>query len=237
MISYFNEIKNRFLLIFFSQIVSFLSLCYYKNVLLFNIVYPILKLGNLDESHFILTDVMELFAVYLNLILFFNKQFLAAIFFYHLCAFLVPAWHRVEFLNVTFLGKIILSLWFFSSIVTNSILIPFSWLFFSGFHSASSGVTVQVYFDPKLSEYLNFYISFYWANLWYLWLVGLLLWLLNLPIITQSLTRKYRKFFYFCFVFFSTLICVDIFCQFIYLAFIIFSFEFIFIVKLVSPRQ
>jgi sec-independent protein translocase protein TatC len=233
--AYFIEIKNRLFLILASQTCSFLVLYYYKNILLFITVYPILKLKT-PVSYFIVNDVMELFSVYFYIILFINKQLIVLSFFYHFFVFTAPAWYKSEFQSLTLAGKVIFCLWISSNLATNVIFIPVTWLFFLDFNNTEYGLFFNVYFEPRLIDYLHFYVVFYWVNFWYCQLAGLIFFSLSLPLVSLTFIKKYRKFFYFGFFLIAAVVCSDIFSQLFFIMILLLTYELSLIGKLMSFR-
>lgn len=233
---YFVEIKNRLILVFILQVSTLLSLYYYKTCVLFTVVSPVTQL---DESmhYFIFTSVTEPFSVHFNLTFFINKQLSIAYFLYQFSIFLLPAFYKLEFLNIFLFSKITFVFWVLSAFAANLVVIPLTWCFFLEFYNSSCSITLNTYFEFKLLEYLNFYTTFYWLNFLYFQFIGLLFFLLNLPKMTTKFIQKYRKIFLFMFFLISAIVCPDISSQLIFVSVLISTYEISIFSKLLSFRQ
>ena len=201
---YYLEIKNRFLLIFFTWIYT-VFVCYiYKETLLF---FCLTKVDSFYNSnvifYFIFTDVKEVFSVYIKLIFFISNQVLIFYSIFHCLSFISLGLYKFEyrFLNLMFYSGIFF--WFFSFIVLNQILLPISWNFFLSFQSLTS---YNLYFEAKLNEYLNFYIFFYYICTFYCQIFSILVFFFDYINTNKRIIKKFRKFFYYSFVCISTLV-------------------------------
>jgi sec-independent protein translocase protein TatC len=210
MIKYFIEFKNRLVFILLFYLSTFLVLYVYKEILLFLLVQPKSKINiNSNSFYFIFTDVTEIFYVYIKLILFISFQFLILFIIYNVFIFLIPALFKKEYYYMKTFIKTIFYTWLFSGLVSNYYLIPISWDFFLSFQNFISDKSFNLYFEAKLNEYFNFYISFYYVCFFYFQFSILLFW--GLKYLNEEINniKKFRKVYYFCFVILSTLLCPD----------------------------
>jgi len=203
---YYLEIKNRI----FLSLVSWLSvgiICYfYKETLLFLFIsFSNYSALTGSKPYFIFTDVTEIFTVYAQLIFFISNQILFIKLNYHVLMFLSLGLYKFEYTNLKFAFKILLSSWIVSIFLLNKILMPLSWNFFLSFQDQTNLKTVALFFEAKLNEYFNFYISLYYICLLnFLFFIFVALFINN---ISDDLSKiqSFRKIFYFIFVMFSTL--------------------------------
>lgn len=223
MSKYLIEIKNRLILFFFASLVT-MFVCYlYKEILLFLVIYFCLKLDSL-EFYFIFTNIIEVFSVYLDLILFIHFQIFLFFFIYHTFVFLIPAFYNFEYKYLIFYFQIFLFFWFFSILLTNYVLIPISWKFFVSFQTFYFGQSF--YFESKLSEYFNFYKSVYYFCIIYCQFFSLLFIFFKDINSKKLYVKKFRKLYYYIFTVFATFICPpDIFSQIILSCCLIFIYE------------
>ena len=176
--------------------------------------------------YFIFTDVAEVFYVYLTLIFFIGNQVLFLYFFYNLLSFLSSGLfyseyaYLVSFVRVSFI-------WFlFSVIVYYKIFFPLCWDFFLSFQNMEIIKLTTLYFESKISEYLFFYISFYYVCVFYFQLLLLLFVFFDFSKAKSKLVKKFRKSFYYFFILFSTLVTPpDVFSQLLLSSCLIFSYE------------
>lgn len=245
MIIYLVEIKNRFFFVLI-LLISVLFMSYiYKEILLFLVIKPFSVKdinANLDIFYFIFTDLTEILSVYLKLISFIAVQLTIFNVSYHCFIFFSPALFKKEYNFVSTLVITCFTIWLFSLIIVNYYIIPLSWQFFFSFQSMISTKFISLHFEPKIKEYLNFCLSIYYNVILYSQLFALLFIInLNYNYNNIKLIKKYRKFYYFIFVVFST--CVsppDILSQLIISFGLIFVYEFsiiIFIIKKLLIRQ
>jgi Sec-independent protein secretion pathway component TatC len=104
---YFLEMKNRFFLLCITWL-SILFVSYvYKETLLFTVIQPNLSLNYYkDNFYFIFTNILEVFIVYLKLILFLSLQISFIYLFYHIFIFLSSGLFYLEYLYFKFFIKI-----------------------------------------------------------------------------------------------------------------------------------
>ena len=131
--TYLLEIRNRLILTFLTWLSIVMVSYLYKETLLFLLLQPNKLLESSKDPYsfyFIFTNVTELFSVYIQLIIFLSTQIVFIYLLYHCFSFLSLAFFNWEYrLFLSFL-KLSLSVWCFSIILTNYILIPLTWNFF-----------------------------------------------------------------------------------------------------------
>lgn len=204
MFKYILEIKNRIILLFitwFSVIcVSYL----YKETLLFLFIESELFTNNeFKVYYFIFTDVIEVFSVYIELIFFVSLQIWIIYLMYHMFIFLSYGLFIVEYYYLNYMVKTVLVIWFFSIIISKYFLIPSMWNFFINFQN---GTYLNLYFEAKLNEYLNFYMKFYYIFIFYCQIFSVLLFFFKYTNANCSFIKKFRKLCYYFLVIISTLI-------------------------------
>jgi len=204
MYKYYLELKNRFLLLILTWISTIFISYIYKETLLFLCLTKVnLFYQSNTMLYFIFTDVKEVFSVYFRLICFIGNQVLLIYLMFHILAFISLGLYNFEF---RYLKKLFLSgifFWIFSIFLLNQILLPISWTFFLSFQSLTS---FNLYFEAKLDEYLNFYILFYYICALYCQIFIIFIIFFDYINTNLDLIKKFRKFFYYIFVFFSTMI-------------------------------
>lgn len=226
MIKYLVELKNRLFLLSLLYLSTITILYYYKEVILFLIVQPKWKTSTeISLYYFIFTDVTEIFSVYIQLILFISFQIFMLFFFYQLYIFLIPALFKLEYFYFKSFIKIISLTWFFSLIISNYYIIPFSWDFFLSFQHLIIDKSFNIHFEAKLNEYFSFYISFYYICFFYFQFSVLLFFCLQYVNKDLKNIKKFRKLYYFCFVLLSTFLCPDFLTQLLLSVILIFCYE------------
>jgi len=112
--------------------------------------------------------------------------------------------------------------WISSIFAFNKILLPISVNFFLNFQNVASAKSVQMYFESKLMEYLNYYITFHFICGIYGQILLFLIFFLEQITLDLKEIKRFRKTFFLLFLLFATLITPpDIFSQ-IFLTFNLF---------------
>ena len=241
MIKYFLEIKNRIVLLLLTILSTLLISYFYKETLLFLITQPeriMFKNSSYSAFYFIFTNVTEILSVYVQLITFLSFQAFFLFIFYHCFVFFSPAMFKSEYYFLFTLFKVSVTVWFFSAIAANFLLMPINLEFFFQFSGIFSSKFVNLHFEAKLTEYLDFYIFIYYLSIVYFQIFTILFFFLNYMNNKIKIIQKYRKIYYYFFIFFSTLISPpDLISQIFISLLIIFIYEillFIFIIKVIN---
>ena len=205
MIKYLFEIKNRVSLLVLLWLFVGVVCYYYKEILLFSLIKSFICL-NSDLFYFIFTNVTEVFFIYFTLISFISFQIACWYLIYNIFVFLSPALFSYEHQYLNFFFKLLTFFFFFSFVLSNYVLIPLTWHFFLSFKPIS--FAKSVYFEAKLSEYLNFYLNVYSFCFVYFQIFLVLFFFLSDIYSKKSFIKikKFRKLYYYFFVIFSTLV-------------------------------
>jgi len=241
MIKYFLEIKNRIVLLLITILSTLLISYLYKETLLFLITQPeriMFKNSSYSAFYFIFTNVTEILSVYVQLVTFIGFQAFFLFIFYHCFVFFSPAMFKSEYYFLYTLFKVSITVWFFSAIAANFLLVPITWDFFFSFQELFSSKFVNLHFEAKLTEYLDFYILIYYLSIVYFQIFTILFFFLNYMNNKIKIIQKCRKIYYYFFIIFSTLISPpDLISQFFISLVIIFIYEilvFIVIIKAIN---
>jgi sec-independent protein translocase protein TatC len=224
MSKYLTELFHKLILIIIT-LFSFLTISYYyKNALLFLVTY--MHINRLD-LYFIFTNILELFYCYIQFIIFFSSQITSWYLLYHLFIFFLPSFYNKEFkVLVSFFSSI--SITYVAAMLFSSyILIPYTWEFFLSFQNLQG-----FYFEARLHEYLNFFISTHLLYLTYYQLVFLIFYFIDIQK-NKKKRSSYRKIYYYFFLILSTCISPpDLLTQMFFAILIIIIYEFIFFIQL-----
>ena len=204
---YFLELKNRSLLLVFTWIFLLMTSYYYKEIILFLLIAPTSYFTSLNnESHFIFTNVSEIFYVHLNVMFFIANQITLLVLFYHTSMFLALGLYSFELDRLKLTFQVFLISWVISLILLYKFILPFSWSFFLSFQENDKNISViSFFFEAKIAEYLEFFTSLYYICLINCQLLAALTLLLTNISEDQEKTKTFRKLFYFIFLLFSTL--------------------------------
>lgn len=224
--SYYVEVKNRLLLLGLTWVSVILVSYFFKEVLLFSVTKQNKNFLSYEVFYFIFTDVTEIFYAYIILILFFGTQIFFWYSCYHTLIFISLGLYKYEYEYLVFIFKTSVFIYIFSIIVFNKILFPFSWDFFLSFQTFEMLKALTLHFEAKLSESLNFYITFYYICISYFQIFVLLILVFDYFKTELKIIKHFRKILYYFFVIFSTLITPpDVLSQLILSVSIILSYE------------
>jgi len=226
--NYINELKSRFILLFFSGTFCF-AICYInKEILIFLCVKSSIKQINF---YFVTTNVIEIFSIYLkvsaNISLFFMIVFCS----YHIIIFLAPGLykHELKILSkISMYSSIIFSIF---NIITYNIIFPLFWSFFQSYLPEFSNMKITIQFEPKLVEFFDlFCYTFYLTNCSSLLIISIVSYI-NLQKNKLEQLKNYKKhFIFFTFVLATILTPPEISNQLILAFNILISFELITII-------
>lgn len=205
---YYIEIKSRLLLLVISGNLIFLVGYIFKEILLSIVVssYSVSGDSSIELSYFIFTDVIEIFNVYVCLILFLGKQVLFFQLCYHFLMFLVPGFTKKEYRFLLLFFVISSFLFFLSIILFKKFLFPFSWNFFLSFKNFVTFKSLTLHFEAKLLDYIMFFKNFYFSCVLCFQFFLLPFFLVVYFKIDLSNFKSFRKFLYYGCIIFSTLI-------------------------------
>lgn len=204
---YYLEIKNRCFLLLLTWFSTIFVGYIYRETLLFSCVKSNVYYDSNDAIfYFIFTDIKEIFSVYLTLVFFVGNQVLMFFFIFHILAFISLGLYKFEYKYLKSVFSISIFFWFFSLIIFNKILFPISLHFFLSFQSFNTFKYLHLHFEAKLNEYLNFYIMFYYICAFYCQIFVIFCLFVDYINTDRKLIRRFRKLFYYLFIFFSTLV-------------------------------
>jgi sec-independent protein translocase protein TatC len=161
LLKYLLELKNRLLLLILAWSTIFI-ICYtYKEILLYIIIKPSFNniIFKLNKIYFITTNVTEIFNTYIELIYICSNKIIYVYFLIHFIMFLKNSLYKYEIKIVKNVILIYLTLLIFSTILLYFIILPISWNFFFNFQEINCNNQLNIYFESKLSEYLNFFTN------------------------------------------------------------------------------
>nr|YP_010377288.1 Sec-independent protein translocase component TatC [Odontella aurita]QYB22937.1 Sec-independent protein translocase component TatC [Odontella aurita] len=202
--NFFYEIQIRSFLIILCWVFTFMTCYYYKSIILFNVVQPYIIFFDNNSGYFIFTDITEVFSTYIYLCSFITNQFIIFIIFYHILLFLTPGLYRFE--SQFFKNLLIVNIFGWVCVLTllQKSIVPTSCNFFLTFQNSVTADTLSFYFEAKINEYLNFYVSIYFIFLSSSqFFIFIFLFSTKYIKILREI-KIFRKIFYFIFFIFAT---------------------------------
>lgn len=201
---YYLEIRNRFLLLSLTWATTVLVGYLYKEVLLFICIKPCIF--NNFIFYFVFTDIKEVFSVYLKIVFFFSNQISIFYFMFHVLSFISLGLYNFEYRYFKLVFYLSLFFWFFSCFIFNKVLFPISLQFFLSFQTLTLFKSLNFHFEAKLNEYLEVYLMFYYICAFYCQIFIVLIFFFDFINTNFQLIKRFRKVFYYLFIFFSTLV-------------------------------
>lgn len=197
---YINDILFRFFYISISAIILFCIFFFKKEILLSLLLTLITFDERLRVNSIIYTSPIEMFQIYLLLVLLFLCISLLPYIYWQFIDFLSPGIQFIEYQKL--IRLLLLSIFFL--IITNSInfyfIIPRLWAFIHIF----SGTSFLLSFELRILDFFNFivYLSFLFNGI----LCFLMVFYLFILQLSSLLLVRLKKFFNFCNIVFGTLL-------------------------------
>jgi sec-independent protein translocase protein TatC len=200
---YYSELKNRLFLVLLTW-SSVNIVCFaYKELLIFSIIDITDYTGFLKTNpYFVFSNVTDLFNAYIQLSFFVSNQVCFFFIFYQLFLFVAPGLYVFEYKNFIFVIQILFFGWIFSVLVLNYVILPISWTFFLSFNQEAS--LISFIFEANLKKYLSYYFNLYYLCVLNFQIFFIILFSINNISHNKHKIKSFRKWFYFLFVFFST---------------------------------
>lgn len=202
--NYFTEIKFRIFLLFITSFFIILACYIYKEVLLSIAVSSYTTISK--SSYFIFTDVVEVFNVYIRLILFVTNQVLFFYIFYNIFMFLAPGFTKTEYRFCIILFSTSTSLFTLSLVVFYKLLLPFSWKFFLSFKNFVFFKSLTLHFEAKLMDYIMFFFNLYFTSIIYFQFFLFPIFFFIYFGTELKIYKSFRKFLYYLCIIFSTIV-------------------------------
>jgi sec-independent protein translocase protein TatC len=157
---FFLELKNRIILMTLTWSTVFITCYNYKEILLYIIIKPSINTTfKLNKVYFITTNVTEIFNTYIYLANFISNKIIFFFFLIHFILFINTGLYKFEIYIIKKIILVYIILYMFSIIFLYYIILPISWNFFFNFQDVIFNNQLNLYFEAKLSEYLNFFVT------------------------------------------------------------------------------
>ena len=200
---HFLEARNRLGLIVLSWSLTWFTCFIYKDMLLFLLIKPLLQICPGAYDSFISTDLTEVFSSYLLICTFISNQLIFFFFMYHLLSFVSPGLYDYELKKIRAIVFLIFFLWLLNLFILNKFIFPRAFSFFLTFHSISAEKILPIYFEVKISEYLNLYVFIFYLSALCFQFFFVIFLVLNGLRNKKKFIKRYRKIFLFFFFFIS----------------------------------
>ena len=225
--NYLLELRNRLFLIFFNWFCLLLTGYFYKEILLF-ILIKINLVGNEDVflNYFVITNVTDLFSVYMTIIYSFAIQGTLWYSLYQAVSFLKEGLYRHEYLIILTYFLLGLTNYFFTVVCFHFLIFPFFFKFFFNFSNFTHTFNINFYFEAKITEYINLYFEYFYISLCFCQFISLVIFIIIFLINDIRTIQYFKKFIYLIFLSIGTVMTPpDIFSQFFVFCFFLISFE------------
>jgi sec-independent protein translocase protein TatC len=146
-----NEIKVRFIYLFFCFIVTFIVSNLYIETFIFLIIKPL-------SLNFVFMNLFEGFYCFFLLAFFLTCFFTLFIFYFSIFDFLKPGMFKNETVLFLFVVKLEIKLSFLSILFSHNVFLPFTINFFLSFQQNKFDNLFNFFFQPKLLDYILFFL-------------------------------------------------------------------------------
>ena len=202
---YIKELQNRIILLFIAYICLLCSLFFYKEVLLFVVVLPVLKSTGSTMFYFIYTNFSELFEVYLYLSFLFCNFVFYILLLFHVICFLMPGLLLHEKNKIKLFFSLNLLFVIISFCTLNYLIIPLLYEFFRKIQEISFNNYFNFYLEARLVEYVVFYAKVLKFEIWCSIFYIILYIYITLKDNKINFLKKSRRFIYLFFIVNATL--------------------------------
>jgi len=159
MFNYFIEVKNRLIYILITFLIIALISFFYKESLLYFIVKSsVFKINN-ELPFFIYTNLTEVFITYIKLSVLTGIYLTVPFFIVQVWLFISPGLYLMEYKKFKRVLFVFIIVWFVDSLFIYNYLLPWLWDFFLGFDNSILESPLNLHFEAKLNEYLDFIVS------------------------------------------------------------------------------
>lgn len=201
-----NELQKRAVLLTFCWFSTFITTYFYKEIFFFEILKMNSSKTNIEFNYFIFTNITELFTTYLKLSYFISNQIVFVYILINLVYFVAPGLYINEYKFFIFFAKLVMLFWFLSFLFWYYLFAPLMWKFFVDFQNTLTKELLNVHFEARITEYLEFYIKIcYHCNLQFQVLVCLILFFSYFKT-SKHFIKNYRKTWYLLFLLLGTII-------------------------------
>ena len=236
--NYFLEIKNRIFLISFCWCSVFLVSYFYKETLLFLFVKLNIKAEKITSFYFITTNLTDVLNTYLNISYFVSTQITFVIILYQCMLFISAGLFVTEYKKIKFILFILIIFAMFSFYILNVYVIIHIWDFFLSFTNESVINSINIFFEAKITEYIQFYKLIYYLFIFFSQVFGIVFLILYYSDDKVNLILKTRKIIYLLFLSLSTIMTPsDVFSQIVIMFGLVFLFEVLIIFVLFSFKN
>ena len=200
-----TELQNRIILLTFCWVSIFTITYFYKEIFFFEILKINSSKTNTEFNYFIVTNITELFTTYLKLSYFISNQIICVYVLINFLYFASPGLYKNEYKFLLFFIKLVIVFWALSFGFLYHFFAPLMWKFFLSFQKTLVNQLLNVHFEAKIAEYLEFYIKIcYHCNMQFQILVCLILFFSYFNT-NKHLVKNYRKIWYLLFLLLGTI--------------------------------
>ena len=191
-------------------ILSIIILYKYKDLLIYLIIRPNIIVTEEGTLYYIYTNLTETLTIYLDIIIIITNVMATIFFMFQIFLFLAPSLYYFEYKRtLSFILKTV-ALFFLITVFFYKIILPKSLKFFIFFNyptNVNSNSGIPLHFEPKITEYVNFFFDVYFITIVSIFLFY---YLLNFILFNTSDSlievKKRRRVLFFSSVLLSTIL-------------------------------
>lgn len=196
--TYFHQHKQEFyfqsLLLFSTGGILFVITFYFSDLLIYWMANPLITL--LDSTHFIITDIKELFSLKLSIAILISSIMIFILFLGQSWFFIAPGLYKKDNQFILMLLNVFIFTLVGSFYLIYTYLLPQMWLFFLRFYTITDPATLVITLEPNLSDYLKLLFQTGWYMLVLLQYPFCLVFLLRIHFFQFYQFIRFRKLLY-----------------------------------------
>jgi sec-independent protein translocase protein TatC len=230
------ELRNRLIYSLATFIsISMISFFYKESMLYFVVKSSLFQIKN-DLPFFIYTNLTEVFATYFKLAVLTGIYLTLPVFLLHSWLFIRTGLYKSEYHSTKNLFLIFTNLWLFNNFFIYNLILPLIWNFFLRFGTNGSKSPLSLFFEIKLTEYVEFLLStITCCSLSLQFFMAILLWTVTNNQYTLFSFKENRRYVYTLIIVFAALITPpDLSSQLILSAPFLFTYEFLLLSLLIK---
>ena len=200
--TYISEIKIRLFYIFTMLVCTFITCYIFKEPIIYILIKPLLTIST---QYFIFTNLIEIFIMYLKILLIISLYLIIPFILYQIWLFFVPGLYIYEKISLKYFFYLIILTLCLGISIAYYIIIPIAWQFFISFETKEQNL-FSIHYEAKINEYLILILNILLTISFCFQFPLYILLLINFNILNISWFYKKRKIAYICILIFAAII-------------------------------
>ena len=200
--TYIAEIKVRLFYILTMLVCTFITCYIFKEPIIYILIKPLLTIST---QYFIFTNLIEIFIMYLKILLIISLYLIIPFILYQIWLFLVPGLYLYEKVSLKYFFYLIILTLCLGITIAYYLIIPIAWKFFISFETKGQNL-FSIHYEAKINEYLMLILNILLTISFCFQFPLYILLLINFNILDISWFYKKRKIAYILILIFAAII-------------------------------